>query len=582
MQAKSFKVRHTLNMPIIANVLHWISGLVLTFLSAYCFKKSSNNLGLYFSLFLAQLALWSFCTAITFHFPLLETKISINRIKLIGVVWIPITIFYMIRCYVHAPRPPRIVQILLLVVPSAAAMLVFTPYHELLVGHYQIESIFGSSVLTFKNGPVFYWHNVETRFVVMWAMAGLVQATMEQEKVRRKTNWILFFSILLPFFIDTVVVSFFPYLIYLQIVPIFMTFSSIAFYDFIFRGNAFELIPIARGMAIDSISDIYLVLDHKEHIIDLNSFAKQALELGEKYYRRSLNDLNTDNEIIEHIIYLLKENKETYFFSVKTHQDRVYYSVTTNKIFENSGAYLGKILIIKNITDQKRHEEQLSQMVEIRTKFINLIAHDLINNIAGHSFFIESLVEHPSVKADEDLKANLDFLSHSSKNVTEFIESLLLWSKENMQKIDLKKTQSNLKVLIEESINLLQPHSLQKDIDYQVNGPDNLYVNVDSNMILTVLRNMIANAIKFSPENGLINISTNIQNEKIAVSISDEGPGVNEMELNQFMQELGIGSYQGGVGLMLCKDFIRLHEGEITVKNNPQKGTTFTFTLPAI
>ena len=127
---------------------------------------------------------------------------------------------------------------------------------------------------------------------------------------------------------------------------------------------------------------------------------------------------------------------------------------------------IGKVIIIKNISAQKKYEAQLTQTVEIRTKFIGNMAHDLIGNVSGHALFLESLLDHQSIQNDEDLKASVDFILHSSQNVSKFVEGLLIWSRENLDGMHLKKITTDINHLVRDSIYFLEAISIQKDIEY--------------------------------------------------------------------------------------------------------------------
>lgn len=121
---------------------------------------------------------------------------------------------------------------------------------------------------------------------------------------------------------------------------------------------------------------------------------------------------------------------------------------------------------------------------------------------------------------------------------------------------------------------------MQKDIGYTLNIQQNTSAKIDVNMIQTVVRNLISNAIKYSPQNGNIHIEAMIDADLVTIMISDEGPGVNEMEINQFLSRFHMKSYKGGLGLTLCRDFVHLHKGEIKAQNKNPNGTVFSFALP--
>lgn len=569
-------------MPIIFNILHWTSGLLLIFLSFYCFnKKTSNKIGLYLSFFLILLAGWSFSAALIFNIPGLETKIALNRVKLVCCALIPISIFFLVRSFTDKKKLSKLVLILLFIFPVISVLLLLSPFHTYFIHNYQLHPLLGSTVLTFSNGPWFNVHNYQTRILVLWSLYILMRNFFSHGPSHRKNSLFFFLSVLLPFLVDSAAVILFPSMRYLQLVPVSLTISAIILFFVIFKGNILEIVPLARNLIIDSIPDIYLVLDQSKQLVDFNKFAKNQLALDHNSYGKTLKQIHDGkNKTIAHLMEYLETSRSDYTFLQFENQNMEHYSISSEKIIGQSDAILGQILIVKNITKQKLYENQLNQIVEIRTQFIGIIAHDLIGNISGHSLFIDSLLAHPAVENNDDLKSNLSFLLRSSQDITNFVKSLLSWSKENLDKLEIKKGQVALDLLTDEAIHFLRPVSIQKNIEFICNVPSSTLTNIDSNMIQTVIRNILANAIKLSPSNSKIIIEAKKYQTFIEISICDEGPGVDEEEMNNFLTDLNIGSYKGGLGLILCRNFIHLHQGEIRVKNNTHQGATFSFTLP--
>ncbi|QDK42927.1 hypothetical protein DOM21_16005 [Bacteriovorax stolpii] len=566
-------------MPILFNVLHWISGLILISLSFYCLKKASNKLGLYLCFFLFLLSVWSLGAALIFNVHSLDLKIDLMRLRQVGICMIPVSLLYLIRSLGDYKPLPLYVKISLFIAPCVSILTIISPYHEYFIKEYEVRSIYGFNVLTFHNGPIFFFNHFAARVTVLWSLFLLMTSTKRQNHIQQHYNWILFTSILVPFAIDTVAVALSPTLRYLQIVPVFLTLSALCFCYIILKGEVLKIVPVARGLILDSISDIYISLDQKNKIVDFNACAKQQLQLNDSSYGKNLSDLPF-NKFISHITAAIEDGKPSseFFLNYKTYKE--YYFITIEDILANNNTFAGRIIIIKNITEQKNYEIQLTQMAEIRTKFISVMAHDLIGNVASHTLLVESLMDHPAIQEDEDLKASLSLLHDSSQNVTKFVEGLLRWSKDSLEKIQLKTTQVDLYDLIDEAILYLSPISMQKDIGYTLNIQKNTSAKIDVNMIQTVVRNLISNAIKYSPQNGNIHIEATMDAELVTITISDEGPGVNEMEMNQFLSRFHMKSYKGGLGLTLCRDFVHLHKGEIKAQNKNPNGTVFSFALP--
>jgi len=117
--------------------------------------------------------------------------------------------------------------------------------------------------------------------------------------------------------------------------------------------------------------------------------------------------------------------------------------------------------------------------------------------------------------------------------------------------------------------------------------PDNLLVFADKNLLSTILRNLINNAIKFTPSGGYISLTAEKSNGQTSISVSDTGIGMTRDQINNLFQldnhltKIGTSQESGtGLGLILCNEFVEIHKGSIHVQSEPDKGSTFKFSLP--
>jgi signal transduction histidine kinase len=152
--------------------------------------------------------------------------------------------------------------------------------------------------------------------------------------------------------------------------------------------------------------------------------------------------------------------------------------------------------------------------------------------------------------------------------------------------LQIAATEFNLTKVIRENIELLSENANQKKLNINFNQCDDCFVLADEEMITTVLRNLLNNAIKFSPENSSIKFSISADAEFYKVSIKDQGIGISPADqqllfnLNNDVRTIGASKEKGtGLGLVLCKEFIELNGGRIGLKSEIGKGSTFYFTV---
>lgn len=237
-------------------------------------------------------------------------------------------------------------------------------------------------------------------------------------------------------------------------------------------------------------------------------------------------------------------------------------------------------------------EKQATQLQELnltKDKFLSIIAHDLKNPFNAIIGFTDLMLNNFSQMDDETIVRGLKTIESASNHAYKLLENLLLWSKNQSGITEFNPVRMNLYTQISDSLSLVESAAINKNITIIVRIKKNIEIVADKNMTDTILRNLISNAIKFSYRGGKIKISAVEEFSKVNISVVDEGIGINQEKkdaiftIDKKTQVLGTENEQGtGLGLILCKDFVSRHEGEIWFENNTKKGTTFTFSLPLV
>lgn len=235
----------------------------------------------------------------------------------------------------------------------------------------------------------------------------------------------------------------------------------------------------------------------------------------------------------------------------------------------------------------RQSEQQLRELNSTKDKFFSIIAHDLKNPIGAFKNVLELLYESYDDFSREELIEFIEPLKDSAKQLFNLLENLLLWSRAQTGRIEKKPETFNLNYLINQNINLLKLQAENKNIALTYEGNDQIEVFADMNMITTVIRNLINNAIKFTPNGGKITITTIQQNDFAIVCIADTGIGMS-MEVQEKLfridvhhTSLGTNEEKGtGLGLIICKEFVEANGGKIWVESKESKGSQFYFSIP--
>jgi len=240
-----------------------------------------------------------------------------------------------------------------------------------------------------------------------------------------------------------------------------------------------------------------------------------------------------------------------------------------------------------NITEIKKFEQKLKEANTTKDKFFRIIGHDLKNPIS-QVVQISQLIETKHDKlSSEKVEEYAKTIKDSSIRTLNLLDNLLKWAMTQTNSISFNPVDIKLKILVDENIEILKELSLEKKIEMHNNIDESLILTADHNMISTVLRNLLSNAIKYSFENSSITIENSMDSKGNVISVADCGKGVSvrgkeklfRVDSGFFM--LGTKGEKGtGIGLILCKEFIEMHKGEIWVESEEGKGTTFYFSIP--
>jgi signal transduction histidine kinase len=186
------------------------------------------------------------------------------------------------------------------------------------------------------------------------------------------------------------------------------------------------------------------------------------------------------------------------------------------------------------------------------------------------------------------LKKIIESLHKSADDVSALLENLLIWARSQLNKIEYLPKEFKLSQIIHDSVKGLKQTANNKEQEIILDLDDQLMVLADSNMIQTVVRNLLSNALKFTQRGGQIVIKTEYGAMQTArISIADNGIGINKSALSQIFEVSNSFQRPGtenekstGLGLILVKDFVEKNNGTISIESEVGKGTVVTFTLP--
>lgn len=248
--------------------------------------------------------------------------------------------------------------------------------------------------------------------------------------------------------------------------------------------------------------------------------------------------------------------------------------------------------IIAHKEEIEEKNQKLQESNATKDKFFAIISHDLIgpfNILMGFPDLLNESFEEDNIAEQKKYAYHIHTNVHKTYNL---LQNLLMWAKAQKDGIEFNTEELNLFLVSNEIIELLKESAEKKSILITNEIGEDIMINADKNMLSTILRNLISNAIKFTPKRGQIVLSDERSEEEggqggVVVSVRDTGVGMSEelqsklFNIAENVSTKGTEREDGtGLGLILCKEFIDKHGGKIEVKSEPGNGSEFIFTLP--
>lgn len=361
--------------------------------------------------------------------------------------------------------------------------------------------------------------------------------------------------------------------------------------------KAFEIVnqrgqKVAKIALLDDLADVYELLgDYKKS----NSLIKQKLALKDSLINENIllqyEELKLQMEFKdkEKEIELLNQKDNLKKLEIKR-QKTLNYTLALLLIIS--------ISLLIYVALQRKKKNKLFNQLEIKKneleksnltkdRLFSIIGHDLKKPFANISSTIELLKNNDL--AEDELAYLLNGLENTNKNTTELLDTLLYWGMAERKHLNNGSGTIDLNNNITKVLEFMKPIAVEKNIQLSCDVASNLSAVCEENQFNFIIRNLISNAIKFTPKNGKIEIKAQKLSNFIKVSIHDSGIGLEKNRIEKILQGNERYSNKGtenesgtGLGLIITKEFITENKGELFIESEIGKGSIFSFTLPLI
>ena len=246
------------------------------------------------------------------------------------------------------------------------------------------------------------------------------------------------------------------------------------------------------------------------------------------------------------------------------------------------------LVAARRIIEEKN--EELRKTIDGRDKMYSVIAHDLRSPMASMKMLLNTIMMSVEKdKIDPDIFDMLEMSNKTSEEVFSLLDNLLKWTKSQLGKLTVIPQKLDISGLADGVVEVMNSVAEVKHIKLIRTDHESFFVYVDIEMIKSILRNLISNAVKFSNPDSEIKVGIKAEDGKVIVSVTDSGKGIKKEDQHKLLKDsthfttYGTNSEEGsGLGLLLCRDFARKNGGELWFESEENLGSVFSFSLPQL
>lgn len=376
----------------------------------------------------------------------------------------------------------------------------------------------------------------------------------------------------------------------IDISPFGFIFSGVFYLWGIYQFNMLRLAPLALQKVFGSMQDAVMVFDLDDTLTSFNQSAKRViLGIHHDWIGRSAS------QVFANYPKLLESMRQgpslNGSIQLSGQSDVQYYQIYLSDIHDNRQRPAGRMLLLSNVTERVRSEEQLrdnarqlSELNSFKDKMFNVVAHDIRDPLAVLIHLAE-IMEDDFADSESEHEEIVREMSQQIQSTFILVESLLDWFR-SQRGMTFNPIERDLAQMVQANIRHLQVRSENKHIQIMSDIPKDSFVYADKEMLDLIIRNLLSNAIKFTDSGGRIRVQAVTDKDQIIVSVNDTGAGMTSDQVVMLQQaspmsSLGTAGERGvGLGLTLCKEFVQLNGGDLWFESSLGQGSTFYFSVP--
>ena len=471
------------------------------------------------------------------------------------------------------------------IIPAFTVVMVFTnDWHHLIWQSVGINQLPTGPDTYYVHGPVFWFATVYD-YILMAIGTFLLFQTLRQERdVYRKQSAILIVAAAVPWLGNILYLSDLNPLPGLDWTSLSFIITGVLVAYAIFVLRLFDLVPVARNVLIERMSDALLVTDSHNRVVDANPAARQLLaERGELVGKTLDLALGLDATAL-----LTDGAQETHsVLSLQNHGVHGLDALCT-PLQDEKGRLNGRLIVLRDITERLQMEQELRRSEEHYRSFLAMVSHELRTPLTGILGMAEAMQANVYGPLNDRQVRSLGVIEQSGRHLAAVINDMLDLSRIQSGTLEMHLGVCRAADLGAASVADIREEAQRKQqqVDFEIDPPD-LRVRVDVRRFEQVLVNLLGNAVKFTPVGGKLGLTIGLCDTSVAFRVWDNGIGIEPDVVAQLFRPFTQGderlsrTYGGaGLGLALVQRLVDLHGGSVCVESKPGQGSQFTVYVP--
>ena len=559
------------------------ASLVSLLTEALVWQRRSTSRTTAFFFLLNAVAFWCLMNAAELCLTSLPAKLALTNLSYLSTVSIPTGWLIFILQYTNRDKwLTRRNFGLLVIFPTITYLLILTnALHHTFYTEIGLTSADGMVMLVLGHGPVFWIHVVYSYALLVIGAALLIQTLLQSPQLYRgQAVWMLIgtFS---PWVANAAYVFDFSALPpYVDGTPLAFTITGAAYAWNIYRYRLMDIVPVAKGVVIDNLSSIILVLDLNNHVVEANTAALALLgkTSNEVLGQRGATVLSAYPDLVGRFCDVEQARSE---ISIVRKGAEHTYDLNILPLRNHQGTLTGRVVMLHDISERKAVER-------MKDRFVSNVSHELRTPITSMMLALYMLRKQPDRST-----TYADHLERDLNRLSELIEALLRLSRLDQEYAVLKLAPLDVNGLMNDLAEDRQLLAASKSLALNISAtPDLPPVLADNHLLGQAVSVLLTNAINYTPPGGTVTLRTacaqDATGDWVQIQVADTGPGLTQEELpllfDRFFRGQASNSYQTpgtGLGLSIAREIVERHQGRITAGNREDgPGAVFTLWLP--